>query len=255
MKKVRTMVSALLLIAILAVTLPIPVNAATLNGSSVKRNAVTIPKFATTYTTSFSKTQKGKWYKFKAQDYYAGYRVIVKNVSLSKEILVYLYDSSGNIVDWNPYSHGKSFDEMYKLKKNKWYYLEIENTYSVAGTVSFSVSVRKDYIRDSKAYAKVLTKNQTYRSSLDGYNDVDYFKFKPTSTGDYTFVFNNERGKTKEITVDYYGGDFWSYHTVRVGVIDKDRERLVKGRWYYIMIKHGVGGSGADYGYYKISVQ
>jgi hypothetical protein len=82
---------------------------------------------------------------------------------------------------------------MTKLKKNKWYYLGVENCNSTVGTISFSVSVRKDYIRDSKAYAKVLTKKQTFRSSLEGDNDCDYFKFQPTSTGYYTFVFNNIR--------------------------------------------------------------
>lgn len=102
MKKVKSIVSALLLLAMLAITLPVTVNAAALNGSSVKKTAVTIPKFATTYSTKFIKTQKRKWYKFKAKDYYAGYRVIVKNVSL-EEMWVTLYDSTGNEIDYNSY--------------------------------------------------------------------------------------------------------------------------------------------------------
>lgn len=37
MKKVKSIVSALLLLAMLAITLPVTVNAAALNGSSVKK--------------------------------------------------------------------------------------------------------------------------------------------------------------------------------------------------------------------------
>lgn len=212
---------------------------------------MTIPKFATTYSTKFIKTQKRKWYKFKAKDYYAGYRVIVKNVSL-EEMWVTLYDSTGNEIDYNSYWKGKSFDVMYKLKKNKWYYLEIENTCSTAGTVSFSVSVRKDFIRDSKAYAKALTRNQTYKSSLEGQGDYDYFKFKPSATGYYTFDFFNIGGYSKDIIITDSKGDELDYDFfVRADRHYKSKQKLIRGRWYYIQ----VSPCSADGGYYSVTIK
>lgn len=235
----------------LVISLPTNVNAATLNGGSVKKNAVTISKLATTYSTKFTKSQKRKWYKFKTKNYHAGYRVTVKNVSL-EEMWITLYDSSGNEIDYNSYWKGKSFDVMHKLKKNKWYYLEIENTCSTAGTVSFSVSVRKDAIRDCKANAKALLRNQTFRSSLEGEGDYDYFKFKPSATGYYTFDFFNIGGYSKDILItDSKNNDLDYDFFVRANKHFKSKRKLIKGRWYYIKISP----CSADGGYYSVTIR
>lgn len=260
MGRMRRFLSALMLIVmitiIIPINVPINVNAAVLNGSGAKKNAVTVPKFGTTYTTKFTRSQKRKWYKFKTRDCNAGYRIVVKNINISKEMCVNIYDSSGVNFDGDFLWKGDKYDAMFKLKRNQWYFIEITNAYSSAGTVSLYMSFRKDLIGGSKESAKVIYRKTTYNSSIEGQYDCDFFKFQPTAAGYYTFDFFNSGGSYKDIVIrDSYGKELDYEFWLKTDRHFKSRNKLIKGRWYYIQISGACQGDLTRSGYYSITVR
>ena len=256
MGRTRRFLSAFMLIVMITIIIPVNVNAAVLNGSAAKKNAVTVPKLGTTYTTRIIRSQKRKWYKFKTRDCNAGYRIVVKNVNISKEMWVNIYDSNGVNFDGEFLRKGDKYDVMYKLKRNQWYFIEITNAYSSAGTVSLYMSFRKDFIGDSKVSAKAINRKTTYNSSIEGQYDFDFFKFQPTAAGYYTFDFFNIGGSYKDIVIrDSYGKELDYEFWLKADRHFKSRNKLIKGRWYFIQISGACQGALTRSGYYSITVR
>lgn len=129
------------------------------------------------------------WYKFKTPNYQTYISMYTKNLSTSGWLYVSLYSkydekmAESNYLYSNSYWY-KGYDE--PLKKNTWYYIVLRNC-SGSGNVKFSFEMNKDTVADTMSYAHSIKMKKSYVSSIDGNCDEDWFKFKPSKSGNYKF--------------------------------------------------------------------
>ena len=245
----------LLLIAIIAALLfTVPVHAATLQGGRTKGTAATMKYGSAGNVGRITDTKKSIWYKFKTQKYDAFYNITIKNLSNPGSIHVYLMDANKEEVASKQYIYKNgTMAANTKLKKGRWYYINIVNNGTGSGNVKVSVTARKDAVGDSRKYAKAITKNQNFVSSMDGSKDVDYLKIKPAKTGYYSITAKNlsSTGCIHFYFMDKYEEELAQKKYVYKNGTLQTKLKLKKNCWYYIRIENGGSGTGN----YRVTVR
>ena len=225
--------------------------AATLQGGPTKGKAARI-SIGVEYVGKLSNIKKTVWYKFKATSSEGFYTVTVKNLNVPNVISAFLMDANEEELDHKTY-YGKndSFVSNQKLKKNRWYYIRVDNFYTGSGNIKVSVKFTKDGEGDTLKKAKTIQKGKPYIGSLDVKKDVDYLVFKAPKTGYYTFTIKNINVNTtmNSYILDKYEEElssktYYSKNNSHVATL-----RLKKGQYYYIRI-NSISGTGK----YKVTI-
>ena len=245
MKKLRNIFVLLMAVIMMVSTVPASkVEAATVKGGNSIRNATYVAKYNKTYVTRFTADNQTKWFKFKTKNFDGFYTLYGKNVSMTG-VRICLCDVDeeelfgSDCIDLN-----HEYSNNIKLKKNTMYYIKIVG-YTGKGNCKFKISARKDLIKDTKNKAKQVKLNKKVVSSCDGKSDKDWFKFKPTKSGDYTFScknLNTQEGLRAFFT-DRYDEEFGASDCIYKNGTYSISVHLKKGKWYYIRIEayDGVG--------------
>lgn len=183
------------------------------------------------------------WYKFKTPKYQTYASLYAKNLSAQGAFSVSIYSKYDEemMKSNNLY---KNADELAgydsPLKKNTWYYIKLEYYYNSTGNVKFSLKINKDTVADTMSHAHKIKIKKSYISSIDGYGDTDWYKFKPSKSGNYTFNLRNMNNES-----DVYGyvvskyEEELGYCYAYKGSSDSFSVKLRKNQWYYIRIDSG----------------
>ena len=252
MKKPCRKLSLLLAAVLLFSTLSTSVFAASLQGTA-KMSSAPVMSYATDYYGRLTDVRNSVWYKFKTKSYDAFYTVTVKNVSVPNSIHAYLTDPYQEELDrYTYFSKNYSFESNIKLKKSRWYYINVRNAGSGSGNIKLSVKVAKDAVGDTMGTAKEISLNTSYVGSMDGREDVDWIKVKTAVSGYHRFVIKNVSvdSSIHAYVTNRYGEelDYKTYFTSNYYLDTKIK--LSKQRYYYIKIVT-TGGTGK----YKVLVK
>lgn len=193
------------------------------------------------------------WYKFKTPNYQTYASLYAKNLSTSGSFSISLYSKYNEelLYDNYIYKNGYSYKGYeYPMKKNTWYYIVLKNNYG-SGNVKFSLELNKDSIADTMSHAHGIKIKKKYISSIDGDSDEDWFKFKPSKSGTYTFNLRNlsNDGWIYGYVVTKYEEEL-DYCSAYKGSSGSFSVKLKKNQWYYIKIKSGSYWGGK----YRISI-
>ena len=204
------------------------------------------------FVTKMTTSRKHYWFKFKTCSDSRFYTIKITNCNKPGYVDYYLTDSSSASLKHSYIWKGESREINMKLKNARYYYLHLVNSSgSGSGNVKFSVKSRKDVIGDTLGSAKSIALGNTYSGTLDGNGDVDYFKFKPATSGSYNFVVKNcnYKGNMNIRVMDRYEDSLGSrtYYTDKGGTITA---KLTKNNWYYVKF-NGYGRVGT----YKVTVK
>lgn len=245
-------VIAVLMIAGVFVT-PAEASTTILKGGTGIKTAKSVPWSSTkTFVTRMTTSRKHYWFKFKTCSDSRFYTISIKNCSKPGYVDYYLTDSYKDTLKHDYLWNGDSRNISIKLKASKYYYLHLVNySGNGPGNVKFSIKSRKDSVGDTLGSAKAIAVSKTYGGTLDGSGDVDYFKFKPASSGSYSFVVKNcnYQGNMDIKVMDRYEDSLGSrtYYKGDGGTITV---KLTKGNWYYVKF-NGYGLIGT----YKVTVK
>lgn len=192
------------------------------------------------------KGEQGFWYKFKTPNYSTYFSYNIKNLSIDSSVYMHVYtkyrEEVGYECVYKNQSESNGFNE--RLRPSTWYYIYVENTYnSSMGYYRFSFNLRKDSISNTMNNAKTIKTGKTYTNSIDGKSDEDWFKFKPTYSGMYTFCIKGSSNNCpvygyvyskygEELGYDYSYNSMCSYSV-----------KLKKNKWYYIKISDNYDNS------------
>lgn len=210
-----------------------------LQGGRSMKSAKTVSK-NNTYVVKLKGSQQ-LWYKFKTPKYSTYLSCYAKNLSNTGSFKLRMYSKDEEKI-LNSDSMSKNRDVyghcVHRLKKNTWYYIKVTNDKSGTGNVKFSFVLNKDSAPDTMKGAKTVKIEKEYESSIDGKNDIDWFKFKTKKSGTYTF-------NLKRISGENIRGVIYSEYEEKLGSIglgywDKKEGsfsvKLIKNQWYYIRI-------------------
>lgn len=182
------------------------------------------------------------WYKFKTPKYQTYASLYAKNLSSEGCFTASLYSKyDENMVE--TYRLSKNEYELLghdsPMKKNTWYYIKLENYYG-SGNVKFSLKINKDTVADTMSHAHKIKIQKSYISSIDGYGDTDWYKFKPSKSGNYTFNLRNMSNESSVYgyVVSKYEEEL-GYCYVYKGSSDSFSVKLRKNQWYYIRVDSG----------------
>lgn len=123
-----------------------------------------------------------------------------------------------------------------KLKSNQKYIIKI--SYCASGNFIINLNFTKDEIGDTKEASTAINCNQDIVSSIDGYNDSDYFSFVAQANGPHYFKFIN----TSVNTWLYFSIHKWSteerlwYDDLYTNYSQTTTLNLEQGQKYYISV-------------------
>ena len=155
-------------------------------------------------------------YSFMTSSSDSFYTITAKNVSINGYgFYAELYDSYDNLV-WEAEnkSKGSSGTTCLKLKPNEQYHFTCYASNNLTGNFSLLVTEQVDDLADSRAAAKEFNLGETVTQTLDGWNDVEWFKF--TTSDVYAFY----QVTCKNLSIDGYGFYFELY--------DYNKERIIE---------------------------
>ncbi|MDD6616461.1 MAG: hypothetical protein PUF13_10230 [Lachnospiraceae bacterium] len=214
-------------------------------GASTIRKSKTVSCNGTYYVGRLKRQSQTLWYKFKTKDFDAFYTFYAKNLSMSDSFKIYVCTKDEEELFGSGYLHqGNDYTKNIKLKKNTYYYVKVEGYYGT-GNFKFQVKARRDKTGDTKAKASVVKTNTYYVFSSDGDLDTDWFRFKPTKSGQYTVYFKNlsMTDSFKGYLVSKYEEDLCGSSYLHKNSEYSNTVYLKKNIWYYIRIEgfYGVG--------------
>lgn len=262
MKKLSKIIALMLVmvIAISAFSLSGYAVATPLEAGSSKETAVNIPEFGVEYVSELSVSTEYDWFKFTTNSDDAFYSISFKLYSLASGTggsfapWVFLYDENLQTIESN--YNSRLFN--HKLEKNTTYYIMVRNGsfHDCTGTYEIKVSYKLDETGSSQATAKTIGINETVNSSLDGYNDVDYFTFTAPISGKYNFSLVNcnigGNGTSANFALnlnlhDEYGKGLGSdYCNGEYGTAQFSAD-LEAGEKYYLKVFHKISTSLGNY--------
>lgn len=273
MKKFLKTVSILLTIAIMTTFAVIPGSALAteITAGNTKETATNIPQYGVEYVSSLSKAEEVDWFKFNTLSEDAYYSVELKNYSLpgyenSGEINgdyapnIYLYDANMQVID----NGNNKVILNNKLENNAVYYIKIYMGHykdSSTGNYEISLNYKFDTAENEMENAKSISVNNTHIDSLDGTGDIDWFKFKSTSSGEYEITLKNYDlsgyDSNKEINGDY-APNIYVYDAYSQQLAHKNNNitftvELEANTTYYIKVQMG-GYKTTSVGNYAITV-
>ena len=199
MKKLSKVISIFMaaVIALSAFAVSASAVATPLTAGSTKETATNIPSFDTEYTSTLSKAGEQDWFKFTMLSEDAYYTISLENYNLHNgsgenfSLNLYVYDTyNKQIVN----IQGTSSANI-QLEKSTIYYIRVnmgEFVRDSTGNYAVLISYKLDTVSNSKEEASSINVNTSYKNSLDGTGDTDWFKFTTNSEdAHYTITLEN----------------------------------------------------------------
>ncbi|MBQ2974561.1 MAG: bacterial Ig-like domain-containing protein [Clostridia bacterium] len=229
--------------------------------------AVEIPEFGVQYVGSLSSTSEADWYRFTTDSNDAYYNIVLVNYSLP-EGLHYFQNPYLQLLDINEKEidafHGSYGDGnlSVKLENETTYYIKVTHEQvSEKGNYEITVSVDYDAVPNEMENAATVEYDALIPSELDGYGDVDWFKFVAPILGSYEIVFDDCELKSDS------SGPTWCAHICLYDPFSQTLDSgfasfgndvylnadLEEGVTYYIQINMG-GSSAAKTGKYTFII-
>lgn len=160
-----------------------------------------------TFTDSISGAGEVKDYYFTTTSNDSYYSMTTKNISMNGYgFYTNVYDSYDNLI-WNSsnlYANNSSYTSL-KLEPNETYRVECYATNKLTGNFSFLVEETVDDWPNSKGEAKAVSIGETAEYTLDGWNDVEWFKFTTSDVYAYYEI------SSKNVSIPGYGYYFELY--------------------------------------------
>ena len=186
------------------------------------------------------------FYKFTTKDYYAYYYFDIENLSLDNTYYIYLYDVSGNQIDYaSTYSsYNLSLNE--RLEPNTEYYFCIKASGNGVGNYKVIIIDVADQYKNTHAEAAEIELNTEVSESIGGYGDVDYYKF--TTKGEKAYYYFNIENVSFDNTYFIYlydakGNEIGYKSTYSSYDLTYDK-KLEPNTEYYFCIKAASSGTG-----------
>lgn len=254
LKKVLTVACFLLLIVgiVKCDTMSVQASTKKLQGGKNMKTAKTVSK-NTNYIVKF-KGYQTYWYKFKTSKHPTYISYEIKNMSVDSYAHMYFYSKELEGIAYEIIAKGDSEtsqDYQYRLAPNTTYYISLStSTYNKStGNCKFSFKLNEDSDSDFVSDAKSIKMKKSYKGSIDGKDDVDCFKFKPSKSGTYKLKVQKLSGEdvyakiiTKYAIEIGHGYSYSTPYTFEV--------KLNKNQWYYIKIN----GLSSKISKYKLSI-
>ncbi len=269
MKKVSKIISMILVVASVFSIFSINASAVAtpLDAGNTKASATTIPKFGTEYVSELSVAGEEDWFKFTTLSDDAYYTIALDNYNIAESTTNGSYKYSLNLYIYDTYN--KEIAHLYrsttntniKLEKNTTYYIKVAMGSSMTGsTGNYDVFIdyKLDPVSNIKEEATSININNTYKYSLDGTSDVDWFKFTTFSEdADYTIALDNYNIAESSTNGSYKASlNLYIYDTYDKEITHLYRNttntniQLEKNTTYYIKVamgaemKHSTGNYG-----------
>ncbi len=235
---------------------------------NTKETATTIPNYGVEYTSELSKAGEQDWFKFTTLSQDAYYTIALENYNISE-----LDTSSSDIYSLNLYIYDMYNKEIahllrrtnyanIKLEKNTTYYIKVAmGSYMTESTGNYEVCVtyKLDPVPDNKDNATSVNINNTYKYSLDGTADADWFKFTTLEEDTiYTILLENYNiSELSTSSSDIYSLNLYVYDMYNKEIAHLYRNttnaniELEKNTTYYIKVAMGssMTGSTGNYGF------
>ncbi len=271
MKKVSKIISVFMAVVLSLSIFAVSASAVAtpLVAGNTKESATNIPTFGTEYVSELSTAGETDWFKFTTLSEDAYYTITLKNYNMpyfnygevgndSIAPNIFLYDTFLKEIS---HSYNNSTRNI-KLEPDTIYYIKVLNgDKKSTGNFSVTIDYKYDGVENDKENATNLYVNSTSTHSLDGWGDIDWFKFTTTSAGEYTINFTNH-------DLPYYDhGEIGNEGIApNIFVYDVSSNEIAKGYnsstrkleleanvTYYIKVLIGYGNS-KDMGSYSISI-
>lgn len=147
------------------------------------------------YTTNGYFAQYGSgtaYFRFTTPSNSKGYTSIYyKNTSMNSYSTFELLSETESRIDYGSYiSQNNTNTANVKLESGQTYYIRVGNGIQ-GGKFLLYLSYKEDKDENSKEKATALAINKEIVSSLDGYDDIDFFSFVAPTSGNYFFKYAN----------------------------------------------------------------
>lgn len=241
-----------------------------LDAGSTKATATNIPEFGTEYVSELSVDGEEDWFKFTTLPDDAYYTYTFKNYNMYGYDLGEVGNStySPNIYLYDTYlqqiicSYNSSTRNL-KLEPNTVYYIKVKHEgYKMkTGNYSITLDYKYDVEENDMQNAFPLSLNSENIQSLDGWGDVDWFKFTTKNAGEYEIMFKNH-----DMPYYNYGEIGDSLKAPNIFVYDVESREITHGynsctrvltleanTTYYVKVVIGNGKS-KDVGNYSINI-
>jgi len=205
------------------------------NDSKGKANALTLGK---TFTRAINAEYDVDWYKFTTTGKNSFYRVKLKNVGIDAYCYAVLYNSNGTQETYLLANKGIVDLEDIKIPTKGTYYLQVySSSYSKLGKYQIGVHQRVDDANDTKSGSKTLALGKAFNGAINAQEDVDWFKFKTTSTGKYRATLRNISIDSNCWAIVYTSdGTAKTYVLSGEGEVDYYDFKLTGNKTYYVKV-------------------
>ncbi len=137
------------------------------------------------------------YFKFKTSSNDSYYNIELSNSGASNYVGLYLYEEDDLTTGISSIKANvaESNSIVQKLQPNRTYYLIVKSPYDwyyPIGTYKVNIKEIKDDAPESFKKSKQLSLNKKNTFKINVLGDIDYFKFKPTKSGNYNITFANK---------------------------------------------------------------
>lgn len=218
-------------------------------------NVSAIGNFDTAEEITLSKTTVGtlltkedtSYYKFTTTNNDSFYNIELRNSEATDTIALYLCSDSDLTTEvYDVYANVASIgQDTRKLNRNHTYYIAVKNAYSFLGTATgkfkLTVTEIKDDVADDFKNSKFIPLNKKVPYNLDAKNDMDYFKFKTSSSDSFYNIELSNSEATDSIGMFLYTeADLTagiSNITANVAQSNSIVQKLMPNRTYYLIVQ------------------
>lgn len=204
MKKFKSIISIVLLLTFLfSVNVQAASNYILIAGGKSKSSAPTI-KLNQEYASSLSGKDE-LYFKFTTPSQKAFFDFYAKNINIEthswsydNQVKINLIDGVNEIMSSQTHGYGGESTNNIPLNPSTTYYINVYNNSpsDKPGNFKFKISYKYDYESDTKEEAKTVNLNTLVTKSMDGEDDVDWFKIKTSGYSKYDFYAKNINIKT-----------------------------------------------------------
>lgn len=195
MKKIKSIITIVLLLTFLfSVNVHADSTYILIAGGQSKASAPTI-KLNQEYASSLSGSEE-LYFKFTTPSQKAFFDFYAKNINIDcwpDTVHFNLMDGVNEIMSKHQRGYGDEATNNIPLNPSTTYYINVYNNRpsDKLGNFKFKISYKYDYESDTKEQAKSVNLDTLVTRSLDGKDDVDWFKIKTSSYSKYDFYAKN----------------------------------------------------------------
>ncbi len=203
------------------------------------------------------------YFKFTTSNNDSFYNIELRNTEATNTLGLYLY-SDGDLttqiysVNANKASIGQ---DTRKLEANHTYYIIVKNPYSfydTTGNYKLTVKEIKDDVADDFNKSKLIPLNKKVSYNLEAGNDLDYFKFKTSTSDSFYNIELSNSGVTESIRLYLYTEDDLTtgIASIKSEIANANSivQKLQPNHTYYLIVQRSYDW---DYptGTYKINIK